>query len=81
MGRASCPAISRYWLLSVVSGDGESSGTLWKSRESTLTVSEVLQAVKRLCDQSGVRYKGVHAFRRTAAAEMKRLGMQDSDIL
>ena len=25
--------------------------------------------------------KGVHAFRRAAAAQMKRLGMQDSDIL
>ena len=28
-----------------------------------------------------VEHKGVHAFRRAAAAQMKRLGMNDSDIL
>ena len=26
-------------------------------------------------------YKGVHAFRRAAAAQMKRMGMNDSDIM
>ena len=39
------------------------------------------QAVARLCLRAGVSDKGVHAFRRAAAAQMKRLGMQDSDIL
>ena len=28
-----------------------------------------------------MHFKGVHAFRRAATAQMKRLGMNDSDIL
>jgi len=56
-------------------------GKLWRSRKGTLTGSGVLQAVRRLCLRSGVAFKGVHAFRRAAAAQMKRLGMNDSDIL
>jgi integrase len=28
-----------------------------------------------------IPYKGVHAFRRSATAQMKRMGMNDSDIM
>lgn len=37
--------------------------------------------MRRLCSRADVPEKSVHAFRRAAAAQMKRLGMQDSDIL
>ena len=37
--------------------------------------------VRRLRRRAGVEEKGVHAFRRAAAAQMKRLGVRDSDIL
>jgi len=37
--------------------------------------------IRRLCSKADVEFKGVHAFRRAAAAQMKRLGMNDSDIL
>jgi len=56
-------------------------GKLWRGRKGPLTESGVFQMMKRLCDKAGVERKGVHAFRRAAAAQMKRLGMQDSDIL
>ncbi len=56
-------------------------GTLWRGKRGMLTTSGVLQIVRRLCRSAGVEDKGVHAFRRAAAAQMKRLGMQDSDIL
>ena len=46
-----------------------------------LTRWGVLQLVKRQCAKAEVEHKGVHAFRRAAAAQMKRLGMNDSDIL
>ena len=39
------------------------------------------QVIQRLCGKADVADKGVHAFRRAAAAQMKRLGMNDSDIL
>ena len=46
-----------------------------------LTPSGVLQMVRRRCTVFGVPYKGIHAFRRSAAAQMKRIGMNDSDIM
>ena len=54
---------------------------LWRGKKGILTGSGVLQMIRRLCLRSGVPDKGVHAFRRAAAAHMKRLGMNDSDIL
>ena len=54
---------------------------LWRGKKGALTESGVHQAIARLCVRAGVPDKGVHAFRRAAAAQMKRLGMQDSDIL
>ena len=56
-------------------------GRLWRGKKGPLTESGVHQAIARLCGRAGVPDKGVHAFRRAAAAQMKRLGMQDSDIL
>jgi integrase len=44
-------------------------------------VRSVLQLVRRICRRADVPQKGVHAFRKAAAAQMKRLGMNDSDIL
>jgi len=60
---------------------GVNNGTLWWGEHGPLTESGVLQLVRRLCQRAGVQHKGVHAFRRAAAAQMKRLGMNDSDIL
>jgi len=37
--------------------------------------------IRRVAARAGVEFKGVHAFRRATAAQMKRLGMNDSDIL
>jgi site-specific recombinase XerD len=54
---------------------------VWRGKRGPLTRSGVLQVTRRLCRQAGVPQKGVHAFRRAAAAAMKRNGMQDSDIL
>ena len=54
---------------------------LWRGKKGPLTGSGVHQAIARLCSLARVPDKGVHAFRRAAAAQMKRLGMQDSDIL
>jgi site-specific recombinase XerD len=76
LGNASLQALERYtrrW--------GITDGCLWRGRKGALTGSGVLQIVRRLCLRAGVTHKGVHAFRRAAAAQMKRLGMQDSDIL
>jgi len=56
-------------------------GTLWWGEHGPLTESGVLQLVRRLCRRAGVQHKGVHAFRRAAACQMKRLGAQDSDIM
>jgi site-specific recombinase XerD len=60
---------------------GVSNGTLWWGEHGPLTESGVLQLVRRLCRRAGVEHKGVHAFRRAAACQMKRLGAQDSDIM
>jgi integrase len=54
---------------------------LWRGKRGDLTTSGVFQLVRRLCGRAVVEDKGVHAFRRAAAAHMKRLGMNDSDIL
>ena len=60
---------------------GVSGERLWRGKRGNLTTSGVFQLVRRLCVRAGVEDKGVHAFRRAAAAHMKRLGMNDSDIL
>ncbi len=76
LGDSSLLAIQRYvrrWSINF--------GPLWHGIRGPLTESGVLQIVKRLCASAGVDFKGVHAFRRAAAAQMKRLGMNDSDIL
>ena len=53
----------------------------WRGKYGPLTPSGVLQMVRRRCTVFGVPYKGIHAFRRSAAAQMKRIGMNDSDIM
>lgn len=76
LGVACIQAVERYtrkWQLD--------QGTLWQGKKGPLTGSGVLQLIQRLCAKAGVPDKGVHAFRRAAAAQMKRLGMNDSDIL
>jgi integrase len=76
LGTASLQAVDRYarrWRIS--------DGRLWRGRKGPLTGSGVLQLIRRLCQRAGLEEKGVHAFRRAAAAQMKRLGMNDSDIL
>jgi integrase/recombinase XerC/integrase/recombinase XerD len=76
LGTVALQAVERYmrrW--------GVVDGSLWRGKKGPLTGSGVLQAVRRLCKRAGVEDKGVHAFRRAAAAQMKRLGMNDSDIL
>ncbi|RLC58798.1 MAG: hypothetical protein DRI30_02125, partial [Chloroflexi bacterium] len=75
-GTATLQAVERYvrrWRID--------EGLLWRGKRGALSGSGVLQAVRRLCRRAGVPEKGVHAFRRAAAAQMKRLGMNDSDIL
>ena len=76
LGTSALQALERY-----VRRWGIAEGSLWRGRKGPLTGSGVLQAVRRLCRRAGVEDKGVHAFRRAAAAQMKRLGMNDSDIL
>jgi len=76
LGGAALRALDRYRRHWCVEG-----GTFWRGGHGPLTASGVLQIVRRLCRRAGVQHKGVHAFRRAAAAEMKRLGMNDSDIL
>lgn len=76
LGMATFQAIERYvrkWRIN--------EAPLWRGKRGALTRSGVLQVVRRLCRQAGVPHKGVHAFRRAAAAQMERLGMNDSDIL
>ena len=76
LGTATLQAVERYvrrWDIT--------EPPLWRGKKGALTGSGVLQIVRRLCRRAGVRHKGVHAFRRAAAAQMKRLGMNDSDIL
>ena len=76
LGTAALQTVERYarrWRIA--------EGRLWRGKKGPLTESGVHQAIARLCVRAGVADKGVHAFRRAAAAQMKRLGMQDSDIL
>lgn len=76
LGTATLQAVERYvrrWKIT--------DAPLWRGKKGQLTGSGVYQLVRRLCLRSGVPDKGVHAFRRAAAAQMKRLGMNDSDIL
>jgi integrase/recombinase XerC len=76
LGLSTLQALERYsrrW--------GIEGGPLWRGKQGRLSQSGVLQVVRRLCKRSGVPNKGVHGFRRAAAAQMKRLGMNDSDIL
>jgi site-specific recombinase XerD len=72
---------SIYAIKSYVDAWPVQEGKLWMGKQGPLTGSGVHQLVRRLCEAAGVPDKGVHAFRRAAAAQMKRLGMQDSDIL
>ncbi len=60
---------------------GIAEGPLWKGERGQINESGVYQMIRKLCMKSKVEFKGVHAFRRAAAAQMKRLGMNDSDIL
>lgn len=76
LGIATLQAVERY-----VRRWGIIDGPLWRGKRGTLTGSGALQIVRRLCWCAGVEHKAVHAFRRAAAAQMKRLGMNDSDIL
>ena len=76
LGIATLQALERY-----VRRWGIEDPPLWRGKRGTLTGSGVLQVMRRLCRRAGVPDKGVHAFRRAAAAQMKRLGMNDSDIL
>jgi len=76
LGTVALLAIERYarrW--------GIADGPLWRGKKGPLTGSGTLQLVRRLCHRAGVEHKAVHGFRRAAAAQMKRLGMNDSDIL
>jgi integrase/recombinase XerD len=69
LGTASMQALDRYarrW--------GIVDGRLWRGRKGPLTGSGVIQLIRRLCVRAGLEEKGVHAFRRAAAAQMKRLG-------
>ena len=76
LGDTSLVEIQRYqrrWRLT--------SGPLWRGKKGILNESGVFQMIRRLSGRAGVEFKGVHAFRRAAAAQMKRLVMNDSDIL
>jgi len=76
LGVAALQSVERYtrrW--------GIMEGPLWIGKKGQLTGSGILQIIRRLCLRAGVEHKAVHGFRRAAAAQMKRLGMNDSDIL
>ena len=76
LGVAALQSVERYtrrW--------GIMEGPLWIGKKGQLTGSGILQIIRRLGLRSGVEHKAVHGFRRAAAAQMKRLGMNDSDIL
>ncbi len=76
LGTTALQAVERY-----VRRWGIADGQLWRGKKGALTGSGILQLVRRLCKRARVEDKGVHAFRRASAAQMKRLGMNDSDIL
>lgn len=76
LGTTALQAIERY-----VRRWGITEAPLWRGKKGGLTTSGVLQIMRRLSRVAGVEHKGIHAFRRGATAQMKRLGMNDSDIL
>ena len=55
-------------------------GKLWRGERGAMPPSGVHQLIDRLCGGAGSERKGVHAVRRGAVCQMKRLGMNDSDI-
>ena len=76
LGMATLQALDRYvrrWAIT--------ESPFWRGKKGAVTGSGVLQIIRRLSRRADVPHKGVHAFRRAAAAQMKRLGMNDSDIL
>lgn len=76
LGKAALAALERYlrrW--------GIADGPVWRGEKGPLTANGALQVMRRLCQRAGVESKGLHAFRRAAAIEMKRAGMNDSDIM
>ncbi len=76
LGTNSLRAVDRYVRRWKVNG-----GALWRGKYGPLTRWGIGQLIERQCKSAGIEHKGVHAFRRAAAAQMKRLGMNDSDIL
>ena len=76
LGDTSLVEVQRYQRRWKLRGD-----SLWQGKKGKINESGVFQMIRRLCNKAGVEFKGVHAFRRAAAAQMKRLGMNDSDIL
>jgi len=76
LGIGSLQALDRYIRKWHISGK-----PFWRGKNGTFTSSGVLQMARRRCRDFDISYKGVHAFRRSAAAEMKRTGMNDSDIM
>jgi len=73
LGLSSLQALERYlrkWSVS--------DSPMWRGKYGPLTTSSVLQMVRRRCSSFGIPYKVVHAFRRSAAAQLKRMGMNDS---
>ena len=76
LGDTSLVEIQRYQRRWKLRGD-----SLWQGKKGKINESGVFQMIRRMCHKAGVEFKGVHAFRRAAAAQMKRLGMNDSDIL
>ena len=76
LGLSSLQVLERYmrkWNVSVE--------PLWQGKYGALTASGVLQMIERICHRSNVNCLGVHAFRRSSAAHMKRIGMNDTDIM
>ena len=76
LGVGSLQALDRYVRKWHITGN-----PFWRGKYGPLTPSGVLQMVRRRCTSYGIPYKGVHAFRRSATAQMKRMGMNDSDIM
>ena len=74
--RSTLKVIDRYCRKWEVPGE-----KLWMGKYGPLTESGVDQLIRRRCNEANVVPKGVHAFRRASAIEMKRLGMNDSDIM
>jgi len=56
-------------------------GQLWPGKRGPLNESGVFQTIRRICGNTDVEFNGVHAFRRAAAAQMKRLGMNAATSL